>query len=48
MQPIRLNHVTGVPVFRQIVEQIAYMIELGQLHDGDRLRAAACSPRTCT
>jgi len=37
MQPIRLNHGTGVPVFRQIVEQIAYMIELGQLNDGDRL-----------
>jgi DNA-binding transcriptional regulator YhcF (GntR family) len=37
MQSIRLNHGTGVPVFRQIVEQIAYMIELGQLNDGDRL-----------
>jgi DNA-binding transcriptional regulator YhcF (GntR family) len=37
MQPIRLNYGTGVPVFRQIVEQIAYMIELGQLNDGDRL-----------
>lgn len=37
MQAIRLNNVTGVPVFRQIVEQIAYMIEMGQLSDGDRL-----------
>jgi len=37
MQPIRLNNRTGVPVFRQIVEQIVYMIELGQLNDGDRL-----------
>lgn len=37
MQAIRLNSVTGVPVFRQIVEQIAYMIETGQLNDGDRL-----------
>jgi DNA-binding transcriptional regulator YhcF (GntR family) len=37
MQPIRLNDGTGLPVFRQIVEQIAYMIELGQLNDGDRL-----------
>ena len=37
MQAIRLNTVTGVPVFRQIVEQIAYMIEMGQLNDGDRL-----------
>lgn len=37
MQTIRLNYGTGVPVFRQIVEQIAYMIELGQLNDGDRL-----------
>lgn len=37
MQTIRLNKVTGVPVFRQIVEQIVYMIEMGQLNDGDRL-----------
>lgn len=37
MQAIRLNKVTGVPVFRQIVEQIVYMIEMGQLNDGDRL-----------
>lgn len=37
MQAIRLSHGTGVPVFRQIVEQIAYMIEFGQLRDGDRL-----------
>jgi GntR family transcriptional regulator len=34
---IRLNSVSGVPVFRQIVEQIAYMIETGQLDDGERL-----------
>lgn len=37
MQAIRLNKVTGVAVFRQIVEQIVYMIEMGQLNDGDRL-----------
>jgi GntR family transcriptional regulator len=37
VQAIRLNSVTGVPVFRQIVEQIVYMIEMGQLNDGDRL-----------
>jgi len=37
MQAIRLNSVTGVPVFRQILEQIVYMIEMGQLNDGDRL-----------
>lgn len=37
MQAIRLNTRTGVPVFRQIVEQIVYMIEMGQLADGDRL-----------
>lgn len=37
VQAIRLNKVTGVPVFRQIVEQIVYMIEMGQLNDGDRL-----------
>lgn len=37
MQQIRLNKVTGVPVFRQIVEQISFMVEMGQLDDGDRL-----------
>lgn len=37
MQTIRLNTVTGVPVFRQIIEQITYMIEMGQLNNGDRL-----------
>lgn len=37
MQSIRLNKVTGVPVFRQIIEQITYMIEMGQLDNGDRL-----------
>lgn len=34
---LRLNRVSGVPVFRQVVEQIAYMIETGQLDDGERL-----------
>src|SRR5262245_42925528 len=37
MQAIRLNSATGVPVFRQIVEQVVYMIEMGELDDGDRL-----------
>lgn len=37
MQAIRLTSGTGVPVFRQIAEQIVYMIEMGQLDDGDRL-----------
>src|SRR5687768_18593927 len=37
VHPIRLNHATGVPVFQQIVEQITYMIETGQLDDGDQL-----------
>lgn len=37
MHSIRLSRVSGVPVFRQIVEQIAYMIETGQLGDGERL-----------
>ena len=37
MHAIRVNRVTGVPVFRQIEEQIVYMIEMGQLDDGDRL-----------
>jgi GntR family transcriptional regulator len=37
VHPIRLNHATGVPVFQQIVEQVTYMIETGQLDDGDQL-----------
>jgi GntR family transcriptional regulator len=37
MHAIRVNKVTGVPVFRQIEEQVVYMIEMGQLNDGDRL-----------
>jgi GntR family transcriptional regulator len=37
VHPIRLNHATGVPVFQQIVEQVTYMIETGQLEDGDQL-----------
>lgn len=37
MHPIRLNHATGVPVFQQIVDQVTYMIETGQLEDGDQL-----------
>jgi DNA-binding transcriptional regulator YhcF (GntR family) len=34
---IRISKATGVPVFKQIVDQILYMIEAGQLQDGDRL-----------
>jgi DNA-binding transcriptional regulator YhcF (GntR family) len=34
---IRISRATGVPVFKQIVDQILYMIEAGQLQDGDRL-----------
>lgn len=34
---IRISDATGVPVFKQIVDQIIYMIEAGQLQDGDRL-----------
>jgi DNA-binding transcriptional regulator YhcF (GntR family) len=37
VHPIRLNHATGQPVFQQIVEQVTYMIETGQLADGDQL-----------
>jgi DNA-binding transcriptional regulator YhcF (GntR family) len=37
MQAIRLNSGTGVPVFRQIVEQIVHMVEMGRLADGDPL-----------
>ncbi len=37
VQAIRISNSTGVPVFRQIAEQIVYMVEMGQLNDGDRL-----------
>jgi DNA-binding transcriptional regulator YhcF (GntR family) len=34
---IRINESSGVPIYKQIVDQIEYMIEAGQLQDGDRL-----------
>src|SRR3954468_6035589 len=34
---IQLSTSSGVPIFKQIVDQIVYMIEAGQLADGDRL-----------
>jgi DNA-binding transcriptional regulator YhcF (GntR family) len=34
---IRVSHTSGVPIYKQIVEQIEFMIEAGQLSDGDRL-----------
>jgi DNA-binding transcriptional regulator YhcF (GntR family) len=37
--PIRVNQASGVPIYRQIVDQIEFMIEAGQLDDGDRLPA---------
>ena len=37
MQRIRLNRASGVPVFRQVIDQIVFMIEAGELQDGDRL-----------
>lgn len=37
MAAIRVSHSLGVPIYRQIVEQIEFMIEAGQLQDGDRL-----------
>lgn len=37
MSPIRVSQTSGVPVYRQIVEQVKFMIEAGQLQDGDRL-----------
>jgi len=35
--PIRVSHSSGVPIYKQIVEQVEFMIEAGQLDDGDRL-----------
>ena len=37
MQRIQLNRASGVPVFRQVIDQIVFMIEAGELRDGDRL-----------
>lgn len=34
---IRINESSGVPIYKQIVDQVEYMIEAGQLQDGDRL-----------
>ena len=43
MSLIRINESSGVPIYKQIVDQVEYMIEAGQLEDGDRLPAAACA-----
>src|SRR5689334_15222328 len=37
VQRIHLNRASGVPVFRQVIDQIVFMIEAGELQDGDRL-----------
>lgn len=37
VQRIHLNRSSGVPVFRQVIDQIVFMIEAGELLDGDRL-----------
>ncbi|MEU9886067.1 GntR family transcriptional regulator [Sphaerisporangium sp. NPDC051011] len=37
MQRIELNRASGVPVFRQVIDQVVFMIEAGELRDGDRL-----------
>jgi GntR family transcriptional regulator len=37
MSLIRINDSSGVPIYKQIVDQVEYMIEAGQLQDGDRL-----------
>ena len=37
MSLIRINKSSAVPIYKQIVDQVEYMIEAGQLQDGDRL-----------
>ena len=37
MSPIRLSPTSGVPIYRQIVDQVKFLIEAGQLGTGDRL-----------
>ncbi len=34
---IQVSHTSGVPIYKQIVDQIEFMVEGGQLEDGDRL-----------
>lgn len=34
---IRLSRTSGVPIYKQIVDQIRFLVEAGQLQDGDRL-----------
>jgi DNA-binding transcriptional regulator YhcF (GntR family) len=37
MTAIRVSQSSGVPVYKQIVDQVEFMIEAGQMNDGDRL-----------
>ncbi len=37
MTAIQVSQTSGVPIYKQIVEQVEFMIEAGQLTDGDRL-----------
>ena len=37
LTPFRLSGTSGVPIHKQLVDQIRFMIEAGQLRDGDRL-----------
>jgi GntR family transcriptional regulator len=37
MTTIRVNQNSGVPVYKQIVDQIEFMVEAGQMTDSDRL-----------
>jgi GntR family transcriptional regulator len=37
MTAIRVSQSSGVPVYKQIVDQVEFMIEAGQMSDGDRL-----------
>ncbi|GAA1653046.1 hypothetical protein MMUR_29000 [Mycolicibacterium murale] len=34
---IQVSQHSDIPIYRQIVAQLTFMIEMGQLHDGDRL-----------
>lgn len=37
MPTIRLSHTAGVPIYRQIVDQVRFLIDGGQLRQGERL-----------
>ena len=40
--PISVSEHSDMPIYRQIVTQLTFMIEMGQLGAGDRLPGSRC------